>query len=231
MGIVDPTVCPLRWRQVSFRMRATVQQFLGTDGAFSGVALKDAEPVHADICIIGAGAWLWRSHVIVVRVRRAGLGLCVYVCVCIGACGWPGIIPATGFLRGQPGVQFHQDGAIIVDDAFQACYVQLRRWPCGLVLCAACRLTSGVYGFFTAVLCRVFVVARLHLTCLRLAMSRASCTRGRREPQVCTPPSTTRPVVGVLLSRGVMQVLSCVMDGPPALIAPLCCGVGMFQGS
>jgi hypothetical protein len=31
-----------------------------------------------------------------------------------------GIIPATSFLRGQPGIKFHTDGSIIVDELFIA---------------------------------------------------------------------------------------------------------------
>ncbi len=31
-----------------------------------------------------------------------------------------GIIPATSFLRGQPGIKFHSDGSIIVDELFIA---------------------------------------------------------------------------------------------------------------
>ncbi len=41
--------------RVSFRMQAVVSAFLGTDGVFSGVQLKNGPVVEADICIIGAG--------------------------------------------------------------------------------------------------------------------------------------------------------------------------------
>jgi hypothetical protein len=36
---------------------------------------------------------------------------------------FPGIIPATSFLRGVPGVTFHGDGSVVVDQHFNVSWM------------------------------------------------------------------------------------------------------------
>ena len=107
-----------------FHMRAVVEAFLGERGAFSGVQLKSGDVIAADICIIGAGAC---SHS-TTRTCAAAKALLTRVVSEAGAL-WtrvcPGIIPATEFLRGQPGVKFHTDGSIIVDERFEVTQLPL----------------------------------------------------------------------------------------------------------
>jgi hypothetical protein len=61
MAWPDPNAVCLGWGacvcspQVVFKLQAVVSQFLGAEGQFTGVQLKDGSVVEADLCIVGAG--------------------------------------------------------------------------------------------------------------------------------------------------------------------------------
>jgi hypothetical protein len=50
----------VRSSQVVFKLQAVVSQFLGAEGQFTGVQLKDGSVVEADLCIVGAGMCMCR---------------------------------------------------------------------------------------------------------------------------------------------------------------------------